>query len=255
MPKSNLEIKIEKIARKLNIFQAEDIEILTEASKTDIVSTIEKMVSKGILKSDKNSYIFIPKMSKSKNKQENSNPRNSECSFKVLPFRPKKPKEIYLRHINEMDGFVDYFFATQARKNKIKRILSILKETHGVCKKKRTEILKKYKMAEDTFTRYKNDISKNGLVNLVGKGEHEPGEIFYFFKEYYLSTKKYTAEESRELAILRFERLIGARINRNKIMLAHWMLKRLKKEYKKDEIEKYRTPNFSEFDVEKLFHE
>lgn len=255
MDKKILEIKIEKIAKKLNTFQAEDIEVLTEAPKIEVVSTIEKMISKGVLKSNNDIFTLVPKTIKPKKKEDNFNINKQISSIKVLPFRPKKPKEVYLRHINEMDGFANYFFATQARKDKIKRILTVLKESHGLSNEKLKEVLKKHQMGEKRYFKYKNEISRNGLKNLVEARNAEPGEIFYFFKEYYLSTKKYTSEEARELAILRFERLIGMKINHHKITIAHFMLRRLKKEYSNEEIERFRTVNFSEFDVEKMFHE
>ncbi len=252
--KQILELQIETIAKKMNIFSLNDIEVLLEKNKVEIIPILEKMVNKNKLKYEDNSYIYIPdKIVFAKN--ENIIDNREHSLIHCLPFRPKKPKEVYLRHINEMDGFVDYFFAPQHIKNKIQRILKVLKEAHGSTKAQLDEILRKNKMSIDTYHKYKREICANGLVNIVGSMTEEPGEIFHFYKEYYLSPKQLSSEEAHELAIQRFERLIKLRINRSKITSSEKMLKWLENEYSKNEIKKFRTYNFSEFDVEHMYHE
>lgn len=115
--------------------------------------------------------------------------------------------------------------------------------------------MKKENITYTKYTRFKNEISKNGLANLVGTETREPGEIYYFFKEYYLSPKQYTAVEARELAIQRLERLIKIKINRAKVTTAKTMLRWVHKEFYQKRIEKLRNINFSKFDTEKIFKE
>lgn len=110
-------------------------------------------------------------------------------------------------------------------------------------------------MPLSSYKRYKREIEENGLVNLVGDSMQEPREIFYFFKEYYLSLKGLSAIETRELAIQRFERLIKMHLNRSKITHHDTMLKWLQQEYSKEEIKKLREYNYSEFDTDKMFKE
>ena len=110
-------------------------------------------------------------------------------------------------------------------------------------------------MQKIKYLKYKREISENGLVNLVGSSTREPGEIYYFFKEYYLSPKQLTIIDARELAIQRFERLIKMRINRNRVTRAKVMLRWVQQEYTPEQIEKFRNINFSEFDTEKIFQE
>lgn len=131
----------------------------------------------------------------------------------------------------------------------------MLKETQGLRGSKLSQVLKKHEMSIKAYRRYKKEICQNGLVNLVGNDSAEPGEIYYFFKEYYLSPKKLNIDEARELAIQRFERLIKMQLNRGKITTAWTMYKRLKQEYTIEQIEKFRNYNFSEFDTEKMFEE
>ena len=109
---------IEIIAKKLNIFTLDDIEVLTEKSKVEILPILENLVFKNRLKFEDETYIFVPKNSKQKQPKEES---KKESFIHSLPFRPDKPKEIFLRNINELDGFVDYFFATKSIKDRIKK--------------------------------------------------------------------------------------------------------------------------------------
>lgn len=252
--KTLLEKQIEIIAKKLNIFTLADLEVLVEKPRIDILSVLESQLSKNFLKQDGNSYIFVPKTVKSVKKEYVKDNREFSLIHCLL-FQPKKPKEVYLRNINELDGFVDYFFSTKATKNKIKRILKILKDSHGLKGYKLRECLRENRISIETYNKYKNEIAKNGLINLVGNSTQEPGEIFYFFKEYYLSPKKLTIAEARELAIQRFEKLIKMRLNRGKITKASIMLRWLQQEYNSKQIEKFRNYNFLEFDTENMFHE
>lgn len=248
-----LEKKIITIAKKLKTFTANDIEVLTENSKFEIVELLEQLIAKNKLKESDGVYVYIPKNIR-KNK-ENDDICNDDSLIHTLPFITKKPKEIYIKRINDLDGFVDYFFSPPKVKEKIKKIFKILKGSHGLRGSKLKEFLKKHDMGIKAFRRYKEEISKNGLVNLVGKETSEPGEIYYFFKDYYLSPKGLNMDEARELAIQRFERLIKMRLNRGKLTTALTMYKWMKKEYTLEQIEKYRNYNFSEFDTEKMFEE
>lgn len=251
--KRKLEKDIEIVIKKLNIFTINDMEILLEKPKLEIVPILEKLVSKNILKNDGNSYIYVPPAQKSKKKSSGKD--SSENLIQTLPFQPKRPKEVYLRHINEIDGFVDYFFAPPKVKNNIKTMLKILKETHGLKGNKLKAVLEKYNITMKKYVRFKNEISKNGLVNLVGSDTREPTEIYYFFKEYYLSPKQYSAAEARELAIQRLERLIKMKINRGRITSVKTMNRWVQEEFTQKQIEKFRNINFSEFDTEKIFKE
>ena len=252
--KTVLEKNIETAVKKLCIFTLSDLEILLEKSKIEIIPILEKMISKNIIKDNGDSYIYIPPSNKSKSKDIQSE-NTYESLHKMLPFKIKRPKEIFLRNINELDGFVDYFFAPPSVKENIKNMFKLLKQTQGKSRKVLDIALKNANISLSKYTRFKNEISKNGLVKLVCSETREPGEIYYFFKEYYLSPKQYTIVEARELAIQRFERLIKIKINRAKITSAKTMSGWIHKEYSKKQIEKFRNINFSQFDTEKMFKE
>ena len=221
------------------------------------------MVKKGYLKEESDCFIYLPpKITDPKKSQSKEaiierflkNPEKLNQNIYTLPFQVTKPKEIYFRHINEMEGFAEYFFATPKVKAKIKKFLIILKETHGLKGNELSEVIKKHKISRKTYFKYKKEIIQYGLKRIAtSSGTKEPGEIFYFFKEYYLSYRKYTADEARELAILKLENLIDEQLDRNRISGAYQMLRRLNKEYSKEDIDKYRTANFSEFDTEHIF--
>lgn len=251
--KRALEKQIEIIAKKLNIFTLDDIETLLEKSKLELIPSLEYLISKKILKNEDNCYIYIPPKTKTLKNEQADN--NQDSLIHCLPFRPKRPKEIYLRNINEMDGFVDYFFAPQYVKDRIKMMFKVIKEAQGKKGNKLKEILDKNNVSMDRFKKYKYEFTNNGLVNVLGKTTQEPGEIFYFYKEYYLSPKQLSSNDAWELAIQRFEKLIKLRLNRSKITPPKTMYGWLKQEYTTEQIEKFRNYNFSEFDTEKLFHE
>ena len=62
--KNLLEKNIEIAIKKLNIFTVEDLEILLEKSKIEIIPILEKLTSKNIIKDNGDSYIYIPQISK-----------------------------------------------------------------------------------------------------------------------------------------------------------------------------------------------
>lgn len=251
--KRALEKQIEVVAKKLSIFTLDDLEVLLEKSRLELIPCLEFLVSRNILKQEDNSYIFIPPKTKSVKTEESGTQEDSLVH--CLPFRPKKPKEVYLRNINEMDGFVDYFFAPQFIKNRIKTMFKVIKEAQGKKGNKLKEILDRNNVSMERYKKYKYEFTNNGLVNVLGKSTQEPGEIFYFYKEYYLSPKQLSSNEAWELAIQRFEKLIKLRLNRSKITPPKTMYSWLRQEYTTEQIEKFRNYNFSEFDTEKLFHE
>ena len=249
--------KILTVARKKNIFTFSELVVLTEQNKIHLTTTLEKMVKKNELKVDNDTYTYIPP--KPKVVKKDSEDKLFEPSLiKTLPFKVTKPKEIYLRHINEMEGFQDYFFATQNKKDRVIKILTLLKEAHGLKDAKLEKVLKKHKVTKNVYNSYKLDIERNGLKSILGSVHayrREPMEIFYFFKEYYLTPKKLTSEEARELAIRKLERITGVRFNREYITDARKYYKWMKLEYTNEQIQKFRNVNFSEFDVENMYHE
>lgn len=269
MAKNNKKIgnDIIKIAKKLNIFTVQELEVLLEKPAVEIIPVVENLVKQKVIKKEDNSYIFVQIESIFPLQQTDNKPVKQKYNYnreykdrlplKTLPFKPEKPKEIYFRHINEMEGFKEYFFAPQPRKDYIKNIMRILKEAHFLKGKALEKFLKANKMTVSKYNKIKSDIVLNGLKTLLEKRRkpQEPVEIYYFFKEYYLSPVKLSAEDSRELAIQRFERLTNMHIGREYIRKSCTMLKILQTEYSDDDIEKFRNPNFSEFDVENMFHE
>ncbi len=249
-----IERQIETLAKKLNNFTLSDVEILVEKPKMDIIPMLEQMVNKGRLKCENEVYTYVPKELKCTNKKH-SGSTDINSTIHSLPFKPFKPKETFVRNINELDGFVDYFFATPPIKERIKKMFKILKDSHGMKGTKLKTFLAENKISMERYLKYKREISENGLVNLVGSSTREPGEIYYFFKEYYLSPKQLSIVDAKELAIRRFERLIKMRINRNRVTNAKVMLRWVQQEYTPEQIEKFRNINFSEFDTEKMFQE
>lgn len=169
--------------KKISIFTLNDLEVLLEKPRLELIPSLEFLVSKKILKQENNSYIFIPPKNKVIKAEEPNNQENSLVH--CLPFRPKKPKEIYLRNINKMDGFVDYFFAPKYIKDRIKTMFKVIKEAQGKKGNKLKEILNKNNVSMDKYKKYKYEFTNNGLVNVLGKSTQEPGEIFYFYKEYF----------------------------------------------------------------------
>lgn len=269
MVKNNKKLgsEIIKIAKKLNIFTIRDVEVLLEKPAIEIIPIVEGLIKQKIINKDDNSYTYIQTENIFPLSQSETKPTKQKYNYnreykdrlplKTLPFKPEKPKEIYFRHINEMEGFKEYFFSPQPRKDYIKNIMQILKVAHNLKGKKLENFLKENNMTVSHYKKLKLDISLSGLKTLLYKRRkpQEPVEIYYFFKEYYLSPVQLSAMDSRELAIQRFERLTGMNICRDHIRQSDYMLQMLKTEYSKEDIERYRNPNFSEFDVENMFHE
>ena len=74
---------IETIVKKLNIFTLDDIEVLTEKPKIEILPVLEILVSKKRLKYENETYIYIPRTVQQKaQKAEN----NTVSFIHSLPF-------------------------------------------------------------------------------------------------------------------------------------------------------------------------
>lgn len=245
---------IESVFKKLNIFTIDDLEMLTEKTKLEIIPVLERYIDKNKLKQENETYTYISTpttTTKSKNVKE----RNPAYEMHTLPFKVVRPRTTFVKNLNELDGFVDYFFATPTTKKKIKNIFKVLKQTQNYGEKRLLQVLKKNDLTIEKYNYYKEEISKNGLVNLVGDSTKEPGEIYYFFKEYYLSPKGLSLDEARELGIKRFENLIKIHLNRGKITSSKTMYRWLLEEYSETQIVKYRMLNFSKFDMGSIEYE
>jgi len=118
---------IKTVIKKLHVFTLDDLEVLLEKPQEEIMPILEYFISKNILKQKDNSYIYNPKNVPQTGEDRESIEDNSKSYIHTLPFNPFKPKEIYLRHINEIDGFVDYFFAPPNIKKDINKMLKISK--------------------------------------------------------------------------------------------------------------------------------
>ena len=131
-----MERQIEIMAKKLCNFTLNDAEVLLEKPRIDIIPMLEIMVNKGSLKYEKEVYTYVPKELIKCTSEKSSDSTDINSLIHCLPFKPVKPKEIYVRKINELDGFVDYFFATPPIKERIKKMFKILKDSHGMKGKK-----------------------------------------------------------------------------------------------------------------------
>ena len=245
---------IESVFKKLNIFTIEDLEMLTEKTKLEIIPVLERYIEKNKLKQENETYTYIYKSATEK-KPKVKKEKDPSYEMHTLPFKVVRPRTTFVKNLNELDGFVDYFFATPKIKKRIKTIFKILKETQNYGEKRLLQVLQKNDLTIEKYNYYKNEISQNGLVNLVGESTKEPGEIYYFFKEYYLSPKGLSIDDARELGIKRFENLIKIHLNRCKITSAKTMYRWLLEEYTESQIAKFRMLNFSKFDMNSIDYE
>lgn len=96
----------------------------------------------------------------------------------TLPFKVVRPRETFVKNLNELDGFVDYFFATPVTKKKIKGIFKLLKETQNYGEKRLLQILKKHDISLKTYNYYKKEISQmydKALSGLVQRPKRQEG--------------------------------------------------------------------------------
>ena len=107
---------------------------------------------------------------------------------------------------------------------------------------------KKYFEAEFNKSLNYGDLKDLQIATQNNSEENE--EILKRLK--YLSPEKLNPYEARDLAILKFEEHIGSLVDWDKFHCPRYYLNKLKKEYSKEEIQKYRTYNFSEFDIDSV---
>ena len=275
--KKEIENKIIKIAKKLNIFTFNDIETLIETSKIDIIKSLEYLTTNKIIRKQDNCYVYIPQIPTKTNKKQNKHkdiateepnvtieasppkdifsttPEEFRTLFYNLELKNREPREIYVKHFKDFGGYDRFFYSPIDARNKILKLLKILKETHGFSQKELEKYARKRSLSTKTIHAARHILPQYGFMYyLTNYPTCEPLEIYQYFKEYYLSPEKLNPYEARDLAILKFEEHIGSPVDWDKFHCPRYYLNKLKKEYSKEEIQKYRTYNFSEFDIDSV---
>ncbi len=255
MQKRELKKKILTIAKKMNICTVDDIEILTGCLHFEVEKMLYEFTQKGVLEKKNDCYIYTPTtLEKEKAIKENLKIQEDLLiNDKPFPFKPIIPREVYFRKITDIEGYNNYFFASASTKARIQKMMQIMREVHGLDSYEREIALKKFKVSPKTFNNYRREFLRNGFKNVPTLGgKATPPEVYFFFKEFYLSYRRYTMEEARKLAIEKFKKLYNLKAIDRKVEPAKVLYRRVLREYSKTEIKKYRMANFSEFDLDEF---
>lgn len=263
--------QIEKIAKKMSAFTYRDVEMITEESKENIEKAIKKLVKKNFIKEQNGKYVCIPKGPETERVFYNEDYVKSlearidylnkvlkdqkELDILLQNMTPDTfvPQEIYIKHFKDVDGYCNYFFAPVKTKKYIFKIVKALKETQN---------LAHWEVIDYCLN---NDISIEEIYGgrfalytygfnfyITDEKPTEPEEIYTLFKRAYLTPDCLSASEAKVQAVYQFGQKIDYPIYWKNFRHPLAYLRQLLQEYTKDEIRKYRTPNYAEFNLEEI---
>ncbi len=265
--KNELDRKIEKIAKKLNVFTYNDIETLIGAKNIDIVNSLEFLLVNKVIKKMKDGFVYVSKF-KPQNEQfqksetieviedvKCNRPRDVELEILINHLTPTttEPKEIFIKHFKDLQGYIDFFFSSVEAREKILRLVWLLKCSREMTKSELDDMCKQIHILPRDIYEASINLPKYGFgFYLRNEPICEPIEIYLYFKEFYLTPACLTARQARKMAISKFEDLVDAEFFHYAFKPPFHYLKRLLNEYTKQEIRTFRTANFSKFNLEEL---
>ncbi|MDD3014338.1 MAG: tyrosine-type recombinase/integrase [Candidatus Gastranaerophilales bacterium] len=233
--------KILKLAKRLNKFNVDDIAILAEIESNEIEYILQDMVLENNLKADNNgNYLYLEKV------------------ISKVPFVKKES-----RQINEPDvlykGIQDYLNASYTTRKRVDRGLKIMEMTNGLAGQALKDFLNSWNKdnPDESFSlknvqTLRRNFNKEGIKGLIPKNASRldileyPEEIFLFFKDFYMSHKKYSVQKAYELAIENYKQ---THPDFDELVLpkSNGLYKRLRRFYTKEEIN-YQRNNFLQMD-------
>ena len=264
-----LDKKIEKAAKKLNIFNIDDIANIIEASKKDIMVSLNNLIDKGIIKNHSDGFIVIPPKpttvyyspnyipeedNDNNNKKDSSKDKELDILIKNLTPELTNPQEIYIKHFGEIEGYYKYFFAPLEVREKILFILQSLKSTQDMSDEIINDYCYENGLIFDSYKKAAELLPRKGFSLFLPEYTLEdPIEIYEFFKAFYLAPYGLSAKEALELAHERFEKyIIDAEVNWEYFKGPWYYLRKVVNDYSIPSIRKMRRYNYSEFDFDSM---
>lgn len=265
--KNELDTKIEKIAKKLNVFTYNDIETLIEAKNVDIINSLEFLLFNKVIKKIKDGYVYVSKfkpqneqIQKSKpieyiNNIQSKRPQDEELDILIKHLTPTTtdPKEIFIKHFKDLKGYIDFFFSSVEAREKLLRLVRLLKYSREMTKSELDDMCKAMHILPRDVYDASINLPKYGFsFYLRNEPVTDPIEIYLYFKEFYLTPARLTAKEAMKLSIAKFEDKVEEVFFSFYFKPPFHYLRKLMTEYSKEDIKRFRTANFSKFNLEEL---
>ncbi len=252
--KNKTDLKIEKIAKKLGVFTLNDIQTLMDESITKILKSLDFLTFRNIIKKEEDCYIYVAPKPRTATKKKIAKPKNEDDFFiEATEPKVKTPRQVYIKKFGHLKGFIHFFFSDLYERKKVIEQLKLLKDAEKYTGGRLQEFLNKKKVSLSKYNKLKAGVTLYGFEYILdGHMLEEPIEVYNYFKEYYLSPLCLNEKQALMLAISKFSRLIDVKIPMECYSSYTHYLNKLRHEYRKDEIIKFRTYNFSKIDVESL---
>ena len=262
-----LDKQIEKAAKKLNIFNIDDLANIVEAKKKDIVASLDKLIEKGIIKKHSDGFIVIPKdeigvyyspnftPEKVENNSDNKSEKEKELGFLIehLTLKTADPKEIYIKYFTDIEGYYKFFFAPEEVRRKIIFILKSLKTTQSYSNDLINDYCYENGIILDGYKKAAELLPTRGFSLFLPEYQlEEPLELYEYFKEFYLAPYGLSAKDALDLAHKKLEDYINADVDWEGFKGVFYYLRKVVNDYSVENIRNLRKYNYSEFDFESM---
>ena len=224
-----------KTARRLDKFDLNELIVVSELDEKEVIEILSDLIKQQIILKNNNTYFFNTKKSAKIDNNANAETQNG---FKPIVIEQEEAYEDYLKLGEEMQkrvsGYVELLnLIHQAGTNNIKKVVELFNETSEYPN-----------IAPSTFTRIRRKYRLYGFRGILPKfscyaAKSIPDETYTYFKKYYLTNEKLSAQE----AIYRAQKQLQAeqKIEQPYAYNSNSFVRKVKTEFTDEQIEYFRN--------------
>ena len=212
--------------------------VVSELDEKEVIEILSDLIKQQIILKNNNTYFFnTKKLAKIDNNDNNTNTETPN-GFKPIVIEQEEAYEDYLKLGEEMQkrvsGYVELLnLIHKAGTNNIKKVVELFNETSEYPN-----------IAPSTFTRISRKYRLYGFRGILPKfscyaAKSIPDETYTYFKKYYLTNEKLSAQE----AIYRAQKQLQAeqKIEQPYAYTANSFVRKVKAEFTNEQIEYFRN--------------
>ena len=223
-----------KTARRLDKFDLDELIVVSELDEKEVTEILSDLVKQQIVLKNNNTYFFNTK----KSSEINENNIETADEFKPIIIEKEDAYEDFLKFSEETQNRVRAYVGLlnlihQAGAENINKVVELFNETSGYPR-----------IAPSTFTKIRKKYDQYGFRGILPKYSKHiqnsiPDEIYNYFKKYYLTNEKLSAQE----AIYKAQKQLQSehKIETPFAYTSNPFIRKVRTEFTKEQIEYFRT--------------
>ena len=223
-----------KTARRLDKFDLDELIVVSELDEKEVTEILSDLVKQQIVLKNNNTYFFNTK----KSAEINENNIGTADEFKPIIIEEEDAYEDFLKFSEETQNRVRAYVGLlnlihQAGAENINKVVELFNETSGYPR-----------IAPSTFTKIRKKYDQYGFRGILPKYSKHiqdsiPDEIYNYFKKYYLTNEKLSAQE----AIYKAQKQLQSehKIETPFAYTSNPFIRKVRTEFTKEQIEYFRT--------------